>query len=70
MITRSIVLFFLNLLPVISLPDGLVSKLSMALDWVMTANYYVPFDTFLVCAGIFFGFWLTCGVISAVLQIF
>lgn len=68
MIIRSFISFVLGLIP--AFPVDAFSGWAQAASWVVVTNYYIPWDTFLACAGSLFGVWLFCAVTSVILQLF
>ena len=68
MIFRSIVVFLLSLLPknFFQLPDEIVASIA---QWAYFINHYIPIETFLSCLGVVTLAWVSCAVISGILQL-
>lgn len=69
MITRSIIEFFIGLLPVFEVQAEVLGAFSEAVSLIININHYIPVTTFLMCLTAYFGAWLACALISAVLQL-
>ena len=69
MITRAIIEFFVNLIPMFTMPAEILGAFAEVSSWVITVNHYVPLNTFMACVAVYFVCWLACAVISAVLQL-
>lgn len=68
MILRGVFIYLLSLLPenFFQFPHETVASIA---QWAYFINHYIPIETFLSCLGVVTVAWVSCAVISGVLQL-
>lgn len=69
MITRTVIEFFIGLIPTFHFPAEIIGALGEAASLIIQINHYIPVDTFVSCALVYFSVWVMCAIISSVLAL-
>lgn len=69
MITDFFLKFLVSLVPQVDMPTAFTSFNYGVLDSLAVVNHYIPISTFLVMMGLYLVLWVTCAVVSVVLQL-
>lgn len=69
MIIRTIIDFFIGLLPSFELPENVTNSLGRAVEYAQIINYYVPVDTFASCVLTLLTIYVLAILASSALQL-
>lgn len=66
---HSIVMAVLGAFPVVQLPPDAMTVFDNIADYCAVIGHYIPLTVFIACCGIVLTVWVTCAIISAILQL-